>query len=60
MTMTAITRKQREALRRIHMRGADSRTYRELRRDVVVGHDCLMLQWAGMWLGIEADGYTHS
>ena len=58
--MEPITRKQREALRRIWARGADSRTYRELRRDVVHGHDCLMLQWAGMWLGIERDGYTHS
>lgn len=24
-------------------------------------HDgCIMLPWAGMWLGIETDGYTHS
>ena len=22
--------------------------------------DCLMIQWCGMWLGIEQDGYTHS
>ena len=58
--MFPITRKQREALRRIWARGADNRTYRELRREVVRGHDCLMLQWAGMWLGIEPDGYTHS
>lgn len=58
--MAVITRKQREALRRIHSRGADNRTYRELRRDAIVGRDCIMLQWAGMWLGIEADGYTHS
>ena len=21
---------------------------------------CVMLQWCGMWLGIEPDGYTHS
>ena len=58
--MTPITRKQREALKRIWSRGADGRTYRQLRRDVVLGHDCLMLKWAGMWLGIERDGYTHS
>lgn len=58
--MTPITRKQREALKRIWSRGADNRTYRQFRRDVVPGHDCLMLQWAGMWLGIERDGYTHS
>jgi hypothetical protein len=24
------------------------------------GYDCLMLQWCGMWLGIETDGHTHS
>lgn len=21
---------------------------------------CVMIHWAGMWLGIESDGYTHS
>jgi hypothetical protein len=24
------------------------------------GRDCIMVQWCGMWLGIETDGYTHS
>jgi hypothetical protein len=24
------------------------------------GDTCVMLKWAGMWLGIERDGYTHS
>lgn len=24
------------------------------------GDTCVMLHWAGMWLGIEEDGYTHS
>ena len=58
--MFPITRKQREALLRIYRRGTDGRTYREIRRAVLPGHDCIMLQWAGMWLGIERDGYTHS
>ena len=22
--------------------------------------NCVMVPWAGMWLGIEPDGYTHS
>ena len=22
--------------------------------------DCIMVQWCGIWLGIESDGYTHS
>ena len=24
------------------------------------GPGCVMIYWAGMWLGIEPDGYTHS
>lgn len=24
------------------------------------GDGCVMLPWAGMWLGIEPDGHTHS
>lgn len=22
------------------------------------GHDCIILKWCGMWLGIEPDGYV--
>lgn len=35
-------------------------TYREFRRTVQPGPDCIMVPWCGMWLGIEPDGYTHS
>lgn len=35
-------------------------TYRQFRRGVQPGPGCVMVQWAGMWLGIEPDGYTHS
>jgi hypothetical protein len=35
-------------------------TYRQFRRLAVMGFDCLMVPWCGMWLGIEKDGYTHS
>lgn len=38
-------------------------TYREFRKSVVVSLGCdgvAMAPWAGMWLGIERDGYTHS
>jgi hypothetical protein len=35
-------------------------TYRQFRRFVRPGYDCIMLHWCGMWLGIEPDGYTHS
>ena len=34
--------------------------YLHFRRTVKQGWDCLMVPWAGMWLGIERDGYTHS
>ena len=26
----------------------------------MLGDNGAMVQWSGMWLGIEADGYTHS
>ena len=36
------------------------RGYKAFRRGVRVGTDCAMVEWCGMWLGIELDGYTHS
>lgn len=35
-------------------------SYREFRKTVQSGWDCLMVKWQGMTLGIEHDGYTHS
>ena len=35
-------------------------TYRDFRKTVLPGPDCVMVRWGSMWLGIEADGYTHS
>jgi len=61
------TRAQREALARVYarMKSGDNpttMTYRQFRRTVVPNGllDCLMVPFAGMWLGIELDGYTHS
>lgn len=37
--------------------------WRRFRSNVkgTIGCDgCVMIHWAGMWLGIEQDGYTHS
>jgi len=35
--------------------------YREFRRGAQPGPDkCVMINFAGMWLGLETDGYTHS
>lgn len=66
--MIKITKAQRVALKRVYDRGQRSQnkgqawqgTYREFRAGIVPGPDCIMIRWAGMWLGIETDGYTHS
>ncbi len=62
-----LTRQQRVALKRVYDREVDNRkacgvggTYREFRKTVHPGWGCVMVLWAGMWLGIEPDGYTHS
>jgi hypothetical protein len=36
--------------------------YRKFRKTVqpYFGDTCVMVPYAGMWLGIETDGYTHS
>ena len=60
-TYNPITREQRKAIKRKFDQCPDGATsYREFRRRVVQGYDCLMLPWCGMWLGVESDGYTHS
>ena len=43
-----------------HSQGQQPVTYRQFRKLVQSGYDCVMLPWCGMWLGIEKDGYTHS
>jgi hypothetical protein len=58
-----LTKAQQIALKRVYDRGADSTkdlSYRQFRKTVCHSFDCSMVQWAGMWLGIELDGYTHS
>lgn len=39
-----------------------SKQYRRFRKTVqpYFGGECVMVPYAGMWLGIEQDGYTHS
>lgn len=65
--MTILTKQQRAALKRIYLRTIEddrkqhpAPTYRAFRRTVQIGRDYIMVAFAGMWLGIEADGYTHS
>jgi hypothetical protein len=36
------------------------RRFRSRVRPLFDKSGCVMLPWAGMWLGIETDGYTHS
>ena len=69
-----LTRAQRESLKKVYDRqplflagyyGLDSTRmgYREFRKTIqpMFGSDPgIMVPWCGMWLGIEADGYTHS
>lgn len=37
-----------------------STQWRSFRKRIVSSYGCIMLEWHGMWLGIEPDGYTHS
>jgi hypothetical protein len=67
-----LTRLQRVALAAVYHRavkayamgperlGTHYMNYRAFRRTVQPGPGCIMVQFAGMWLGIEPDGYTHS
>jgi len=66
--MFKLTRLQMERLREIHQRPTASglprtpTSFLAFRRTVqiAIGGDCIMVPWAGMWLGIETDGYCHS
>ena len=69
-----LTKEQRTALKKVYDRQPIPKyelnkgikcfigymTYREFRRTVHLGCDCIMVPWCNMWLGIEPDGYTHS
>ena len=57
-----ITDAQKRAIKRIYGRQDLGMTYLAFRRSVerACYSDCLMVEWCGMWLGIETDGYVHS
>jgi len=55
-----INKKQQMALYRKWLINKQGMTYLQFRRTVQHGFDCLMVEWCGMWLGIEEDGYVHS
>lgn len=55
------TKAQRAAIKRVYDRDHSvAPSYLAFRRTVKRGYDCLMVEWKGMWLGIEKDGYVHS
>lgn len=55
-----INKEQQKALCRKWKQNNNNMTYIQFRRTVQHGYDCIMVNWCGMWLGIETDGYTHS
>mgnify|MGYP003434167301 FL=1 len=59
--MLNLTKPQRKALYKVYLRLDTPRPqYKAFRRNVHPGPGCVMVQFAGMVLGIEKDGYTHS
>ena len=64
--MVRITKAQAISLKRKHIHGdlkAKGISFRDFRRTVqpTFGMDgAVVVQWCGMWLAIEKDGYTHS
>lgn len=58
--MVKLNKEQQEALKKAWSRNDNGMTFLQFRRSVQSGWDCVMVQWCGMWLGIESDGYTHS
>lgn len=60
-----LTKPQRKAVFRVWRRVVEEcheqisyRRFRKERVELMFG--CIMVPFAGMWLGIEEDGYTHS
>ena len=60
--MVELNELQEKSLVRIWEQADQGMTYKEFRDTVqpCIGDDSVMVQWSGMWLGIETDGYTHS
>ena len=59
-----LTKQQRQALKRVWERHVKGKlTYRDFRKEVqgtICMDSCVMVPAAGMWIGIETDGYTHT
>lgn len=55
-----ITKAQYRALVRVYARGQSSGSFESFLQTVQSYGDYIGVAWAGMFLGIETDGYTHS
>jgi hypothetical protein len=60
--MIKLNRAQKTALACKWRQNNQSMSYLAFRRTAHYDYmmNCLMVQWSGMWLGIETDGHTHS
>ena len=59
--MPILNKAQQRALKAVYGRDWNKpESYLAFRRTVQPGSGCVMVEWCGMWLGIETDGYTHS
>ena len=60
--MININEAQLESLSRKWGQDSQGMTFQEFKATVqpCIGDNSIMVQWCGMWLGIEVDGYTHS
>ena len=56
------TKPQVQALFRKWNQNDQGMTFLAFRRSAYMASydNCVMVQWCGMWLGIETDGLTHS
>jgi hypothetical protein len=55
-----MTNEQNKSLYRKWKKADQGMTFREFSESAVQWHNCIMVKWSGMWLGIETDGHTHS
>ena len=61
--MITINKAQRLAVKRQYDKNPDGApSYRQFRKRVVSGfnNDYIMIEWGGMYVGIEKDGYAHT
>jgi hypothetical protein len=58
-----LTKPQQKALRAKWIYSNQNKTYLQFRRavhELFMGEGAIVVQWSGMWLVIEPDGYVHT